>query len=98
LSAGSHRDFAITNSCGVPAGAAAVEINVTVTQPTVAGSVTIYTTGTNNPLTANINYGTNQTRANNAIVVPNPPGNIRVNCNQSSGTVQFIVDVNGYFQ
>jgi hypothetical protein len=98
LTAGSTRDFAITNSCGVPPGAAAVEINVTVTQPTVGGNLTIYTTGTTNPMTANINYGTNQTRANNAIVVPNPPGNITVNCSQASGTVHFIVDVNGYFQ
>jgi len=75
-----------------------VEINVTVTQPTVAGSVTIFTSGTTSPMTANINYSAGQTRADNAIVVPNPPGNITVNCNQASGTVHFIVDVNGYFQ
>jgi hypothetical protein len=98
LIAGSNRDFTITNTCGVPSTAVALEVNVTVTQPTAAGNLTVFTTGTNNPMTANINYSAGQTRANNAIIVPNPPGTVTVNCSQSSGTVHLILDVNGYFQ
>jgi hypothetical protein len=98
LVAGANRDFPITSTCGVPATAVALEVNVTITLPTASGSLTVFTAGTPNPMTATIDYSAGQTRANNAIVVPNPPGNITVNCNQGSGTVHFIMDVNGYFQ
>jgi hypothetical protein len=98
LNAGANRNFTITNACGVPSTATALEVNVTVTQPTAGGSLTIFTAGSANPMTATIDYSAGQTRANNAIIVPNVPGAITVNCNQSSGTVHFILDVNGYFQ
>jgi hypothetical protein len=98
LAAGSNRDFTITNTCGVPSTAIAMEVNVTITLPTAGGSLTLFTAGSPNPLTATIDYSAGQTRANNAVVVPNPPGAITVNCNQGSGTVHFILDVSGYFQ
>jgi hypothetical protein len=45
-----------------------------------------------------IDYSAGQTRANNAVVAPNSSGAITVHCTQSSGTVEFILDVNGYFE
>jgi hypothetical protein len=38
------------------------------------------------------------TRANNAIVPLSALGDMAVHCSQASGTVHFILDVNGYFQ
>jgi hypothetical protein len=98
LNAGANRNFTITNGCGVPSTAVALEVNVTVTQPTAPGSLVLFTAGTANPGTATIDYSAGQTRANNAVVAPDPTGAITVNCNQGSGTVHFILDVNGYFQ
>jgi len=97
LSAGANRDFSISAGCGVPPTAIAVAANVTVTQPTAAGNLTIVAAGTPIVGTSTINYRAGQTRANNAIVSPNS-GAITVHCAQSSGTVHFILDVNGYFQ
>jgi hypothetical protein len=45
-----------------------------------------------------INYGTAQTRADNAIIALGASGgDVSVRCDQSSGTVQFILDVAVYF-
>jgi uncharacterized repeat protein (TIGR03803 family) len=98
LAAGANRDFILTSACGVPASAVALAINVTVTQPTAAGSLTIFAAGSPMPGTSTINYSAGQTRANNALVAPNAAGAITVHCTQGSGTVQFILDVNGYFE
>ena len=98
LVAGATRDFTITNGCGVPATAQVISINVTITQPTATGQLVLYASGTANPNTATIDYSAGQTRANNAVLLPNAGGVITVQCVQSSGTVDFILDVNGYFQ
>jgi uncharacterized repeat protein (TIGR03803 family) len=98
LDASSSRDFTLAGACGVPITAAAIAINVTVTQSTSPGNLTIFPGDNSMPATSTINYSAGQTRANNAIVSPNAAGAITVHCAQESGTVQFIVDVNGYYQ
>ena len=47
---------------------------------------------------SSINYSAGQTRGNNAIVSLNAAGALTVRCVQASGTVDLIVDVNGYFE
>jgi hypothetical protein len=98
LLAGASRDFSLTGACGIPQSAIAITVNVTVTEPTAPGGLTIFAAGAPDPRTSTINYSAGQTRANNAIVAPNGAGAITVHCTQSSGNVQFILDVNGYFQ
>jgi hypothetical protein len=98
LLASASRDFSLTGACGIPQSAIAITVNVTVTQSTAPGGLTIFAAGAANPGTSTINYSAGQTRANNAIVVPNGLGTVTVHCTQSSGSVQFILDVNGYFQ
>jgi hypothetical protein len=49
------------------------------------------------PATSVINYQAGQTRANNALLSLGP-GGVAVHCDQPSGTVQLILDVNGYYQ
>jgi hypothetical protein len=83
--------------CGIPAEADAIAVNVTVTQPTALGHVTIYPLGISLPTTSTINYGAGQTRANNGIVQVGTSGSIAVTCGQLSGTTHFIIDVVGFF-
>lgn len=98
LQAMTSRSFVLTGRCAIPATAKAVSLNVTVTQPTASGNLRIYPEGTATPTTSLINYSPFQNRANNAVAEIGAAGSIRVWCGQSSGTVHFIVDVNGYFQ
>ena len=98
LAAGAERAFTLTGRCGVPASARAVAVNVTITQPTGSGLLTLFPGGTAAPQTSTIDYRVGQTRANNAILVLGVAGDFRVLCSQPAGTVQFIVDVMGYFR
>jgi hypothetical protein len=98
LQAGSTRVFVMVGACGISAEADAIAVNVTVTQPTAQGHVTIYPLGVALPTTSTINYSAGQTRANNAIVQVGANGSIAVTCGQLTGTTHFIIDVIGYFR
>lgn len=98
LIAGADRAFTIIGNCGIPPSAKAVSVNLAVTGPTLAGHLRLHPGGTAIPLVSAINYAAGQTRANNAVLFLNAAGQIGVFCGQTSGTVHFIVDVNGYFQ
>lgn len=98
LAANGDRSFVMRGQCGIPATAQAVSINVTITQPTSAGDLRIFPGGSTVPLVSAINYRTGQTRANNATVALGTAGDITVHCDQVAGTVQFILDVDGYYQ
>jgi hypothetical protein len=98
LEAGGDRAFPVTGQCGLPATARAISANVTITSPTAPGDLRIYPFGTSIPLTSVINYSAGQTRANNTIAALGSNGAFVVHCDQGSGTVHFILDVNGYFQ
>jgi hypothetical protein len=50
------------------------------------------------PDTSTISYGVGQTRANNAVVQLGTDGDLQVFADQPAGTVELIVDVNGYFE
>jgi hypothetical protein len=98
LAAGADRVFALAGRCGIPATARALAVNMAVTQATASGNLRLYPAGAPLPLVASINYAPGQTRANNALVTLNGLGEIAVRCAQASGTVHFILDVNGYFE
>jgi uncharacterized repeat protein (TIGR01451 family) len=97
LVAGASRSFALAPHCGIPPTASAVSLNVTVTQPTGAGDLRLYPAGSSLPLVSTINWVAGQTRANNAVAVLSPTG-LAVQCDQVSGSVHLILDVNGYFE
>jgi predicted outer membrane repeat protein len=98
LVGGSARTFAISNQCGIPVGATSVSVNLTITGPTAQGYLTLNPAGIPPPLVSAINYRAGQTRANNAILVLGQAGDFVVSCGQATGTVNFILDVDGYFQ
>jgi hypothetical protein len=98
LAAGADRTFPLYDRCGIPSTAQAVSVNLTVTQPSTAGYLTLYPAGLPLPLASSMNFRAGQTRSGNAIVPLNPSGELAVRCGQASGTVHFVLDVNGYLQ
>ncbi|MFN7986789.1 MAG: kelch repeat-containing protein [Thermoanaerobaculia bacterium] len=97
LPAGGTRSFVIGGSCGVPADAAAISLNVTAVSPASAGSLTLYPGTGTAPGTTTLSYGAGRTRANNSIMGL-VGGQLSVLASQPSGTVHVIIDVNGYFR
>ncbi|MEP6801818.1 MAG: DUF1800 family protein [Acidobacteriota bacterium] len=95
LPAGQVRTMSAT-SCGASPTATAASLNVAVTQSTGDGFVVLFAAGSPQPPTSTMNYRAGQTRANNAIV-PLAGGALSAVPGQSSGTVDLIVDLNGYF-
>jgi hypothetical protein len=98
LSAGTTRTFTIAGQCSVPVTARAVSVNITATGPSAPGDLRLYPANMALPLASNLNYSAGQTRANNAILSLNGAGALTVFCEQASGTVDFVLDVNGYLQ
>jgi uncharacterized repeat protein (TIGR01451 family) len=98
LNAQADRTFTVTGTCGIPPTAKAISVNLAVTQPTMGGNLRLRPGGVPVPLVSSINYSTGLTRSNNAVVSLNASGQIAVFCAQTSGSVHFILDVNGYFE
>jgi hypothetical protein len=98
LAANADRVFTVTGQCGIPVDAKAIAVNATVTQSTTAGDLKFYAAGGSLPVSVAINYGAGQTRANNSAAPIGNAGGLAVHCDQTSGSVQFILDVSGYYR
>jgi hypothetical protein len=101
LASGQSRSFDLNQSCGVPATAKALSLNVTVTGPTGSGYVTLGAGGCSVPATSSLNFAVGRTRANNAIatLAADGSGNLLAFAFATgNGTVHLILDVNGYFE
>jgi hypothetical protein len=85
--------------CGIPTTAVAVAVNITVLDIIGAGSNGVLKVGTSAPPpTSWINYPFTETQRANAGVLPlTGAGAIVVQVNQGAGSVDFIVDVFGYY-
>jgi hypothetical protein len=85
--------------CGIPATAVAVAVNITVFNITGAGSNGVFKVGTSTPPpTAWINYPSSETQRGNAGVLGTTgAAAIVVQVNQGAGSVDFVVDVFGYY-
>ncbi len=85
--------------CGIPGTAKALSFNVTVTNATAAGSLTLYAGDGTLPNTSAISFGAGRTRANNSVLKLSADGAATLKIrNNTGGAVDVIVDVNGYFQ
>jgi hypothetical protein len=104
LLANANRSFPILGVCGVPLTAQAVVFNVTVTVPTDFGDLRIYPGGTSAPLASVINWVTSDFAVANGAIVPVTTGagnNVTVMVDMpvgSTGKVDLVLDVTGYFQ
>ncbi len=101
LQPGLERIFDVAaSSCGIPAGAKVISVNVAVTGAVAGGFLTIYSgDALQRPGTSAISFSAGQTRANNGIVrlAVDGSGTIKVYAG-TTGSVELILDVNGYFQ
>ncbi|MCX5211217.1 PKD domain-containing protein [Kitasatospora sp. NBC_00240] len=86
----------VTGAGGVPAGAHAVVLNVTATEPTDTGYLAVRPSGQDGrPSTSNLNFRPGQTVPNQVIVPLGPDGAVTVFNN--SGATHVIADVAGYY-
>ncbi|WP_406112903.1 PKD domain-containing protein [Kitasatospora purpeofusca] len=86
----------VAGQAGVPAGARAVALNVTVTNTKSDGHLTVYPGNAPAPSVSNLNFRSGQTVANAVIVPLDASGRIQL-LNGSSGWADMIVDVVGYY-
>ena len=98
LSAGALRGFTLVGACGIPASARSVTMNITVVSPQSAGALAILPGGTAAGAATAISYGAGKLRSNNFIARLGSYGDIVVSCQQPTGTVDFVLDVSGYFE
>ena len=97
LSAGATRSFTLTpTTCSLPGTASAVSVNATIADATGTGSVIVYPGNGTAPGTNTISFKPGVNRANNVLV--GLTGGVLSVRNTSTGTVNLILDVNGYAQ
>jgi subtilisin family serine protease len=91
--AGVTRDLTLP---GMPAGATAVVLNVTATNPTAAGFATVWPSGLARPNPAsNLNFVPGQTTPN--LVIAPIGANGKVSLYNSAGSTDFIADLVGWY-
>lgn len=87
------KNVQVTGRGGVPIGAGAVVVNLTVTNPTHEGYTTVYPTGTTRPNASNLNFVAGTTVANAVVAKLSATGSLTV-FNMSPADV--ILDVSGW--
>lgn len=80
---------------GVPLGASGVVLNVTVTNPTNSGFLTLFPDGASKPNASNVNFVAGQTVPNRVYVKLGSNGYVDIY--NFNSTTDVIIDVNGYF-
>ncbi len=96
LQSHAQRTFAVTGICGVPATARVLAVNVTVVQPGAAGDLRLFPSGTAVPGTSQVAFAAGQVRADSAMLLLGAAGfTVQLD---SAAQVDFILDVNGYYQ
>jgi hypothetical protein len=91
----SSRNVVVAGVGGVPANAGAVVMNVTVTDPTQPGYVTVYPTGTQHPTASNLNFVPGQNIAN--LVTAKIGASGQVSIYNFAGNTDVLFDVVGWF-
>ncbi len=94
LGAGQQLSLDVGGRGGVPAGAVAVAVNVTVAGAAGPGFITVWPCGTPRPESSNVNYAPGVTTAN--LVMPGLGAGGTV-CFYSLAKTDLIVDVSGFF-
>ena len=101
LGANTIRTFPVAGLCGIPSGAKAVAVNVTVVDETDLGDLRLFPGGSFVPSSSTINFVSDKVRANNAVIPLSAGGEISVRCDMPSGSTgqtHFLFDVTGYFE
>ena len=93
LADGSVVTVPVVGHAGIPAGATTAFLNVTATNPTGAGFVTVYPCDAERPTASNLNYVAGQTVPNMVMTKLSANGEV---CLYSKTATDLIVDVSGY--
>jgi hypothetical protein len=102
LGGGVTYEVGVAGFCGIPSTATSVSVNITAVDATTGGSLAFWPAQTSNPGTSTINFSAGQVRANNAILLLAPgffgsPAAVWVEFG-GAGSVDLVIDINGYFQ
>jgi alpha-tubulin suppressor-like RCC1 family protein len=89
------RTLHLAGTNGVPANATAVALNVTVVSPSGGGYLTVWPSGTTQPLASNLNYVPGQVVPNMVLAQLGSDGSISIYTN--NGCPNVVVDVAGWF-
>ena len=92
---GTVTELTVTGRGGVPATATAVVLNVTATEASGAGYVTVFPCGSQQPLASNLNFSAGDTIPNAVVAKVGTGGKV---CLYSNVSVHLIVDVNGFYR
>jgi len=92
---GNQVNLQVTGRAGIPVGASAAALNVTVTDTTTPAYVTVWPTDQARPLASNLNYVANQTIPNMVIAKLSASGQMALF--NSAGSTAFVADVVGWF-
>jgi trimeric autotransporter adhesin len=94
---GQSRTFLLAGSCGIPAAARALSVNITAVSPTTGGNLSLFPADVAPPTSSSINFQAGQNRANNALITLSAGGEIKVKSN-TAAPIHFALDVNGWYQ
>jgi hypothetical protein len=97
-----NRDLVVGGQGGVPADADSVVMNVTATNPSAGGWLTLYPTGQSLPTASNLNFAAGQSVANLVTVKLGTAGKVTITNTggvpSGGGTVDVLGDVIGYYK
>lgn len=94
FSAASTRTVALAGSCGVPAGARAYAMNLTVVPPGALSYLTAWASGSSQPFVSTLNSFDGRVVANAALVPAGADGSVSVFVTNAT---DLIIDLSGYF-
>ncbi|MBL8213519.1 MAG: BACON domain-containing protein [Bryobacterales bacterium] len=95
LTGGVTRNFPVTASpCNIPANAKSYSLNVTVVPPGPLSYITLWPTGSSQPLASTLNSFRGKVVANAAVVPAGTNGNISV---YATNNTHLVLDINGYY-
>jgi hypothetical protein len=96
------RGFTMKGVCGVPAGALAVSVNLTIVGPTADGFFSLWPYGGPFPVVASINFAAGEPAIANGAIVPLAAGTPDLyggyGTANGQGTTHAVLDVTGYFK
>jgi Tol biopolymer transport system component len=96
-SSAAPRELPVTNAGEVPAmGVTAVALNVTVTEPTAAGWLTAFPTGSVKPLASNLNFVAGETAAVQVLAQVGVDGKVSLAVDPAV-TADLVVDIVGWY-
>jgi hypothetical protein len=94
----------VQGTCGIPVGAKAAALNVTVVTPNRPGHITIWPVGASEPVVSTLNFLSGESALANGAIVPLGPDaggaddvSYRYSMNPAPGTGHIVFDVTGYF-